>query len=178
MQRITAPGWTNSLGQKIIQLTAPGVPDVYQGTELWDFSLVDPDNRRPVDYDQRRELLQQFGSGLIPEVDESGAAKLFIVQRTLLLRRQRPELFQGYTALAAQGPAADHAIAYRRSADLVVLATRLPVGLDERGGWGETVLRLDGATWTDALTGDRVDGDEARLADVLDRFPVALLVRD
>ncbi|GAB2756791.1 malto-oligosyltrehalose synthase [Nocardioides salsibiostraticola] len=178
VSRIEATGWTNSLSQKVIQLTAPGVPDVYQGTELWDFSLVDPDNRRPVDYDLRRDLLEQFDAGLVPQVDASGAAKMFVVQRTLLLRRDHPEYFDRYTPLAAEGSAADHAIAYQRSDDLVVVATRLPVGLDERGGWGDTILRLGGATWTDAFTGHRIDGDEARLAEVLDHFPVALLVRD
>ena len=178
VERITAPGWTNSLGQKIIQLTAPGVPDVYQGTELWDFSLVDPDNRRRVDYDLRRDLLEQFSAGLVPAVDASGAAKMFVVQRTLLLRRDRPELFRGYVPLRAEGPSAGHAIAYARSKDLVVVATRLPVGLAEVGGWRDTVLRLGGGRWTDAITGNRVDGTGARLSAVLDRYPVALLVRD
>lgn len=178
VSRIEASGWTNSLSQKVIQLTSPGVPDVYQGTELWDFSLVDPDNRRPVDYDLRRDLLARFDAGLVPQVDASGAAKMFVVQRTLRLRRNHPGLFDGYARLTAEGPASDHAITYRRSDDLVVVATRLPVGLDERGGWGDTILRLGGATWTDAFTGHRIDGDEVRLAEVLDHFPVALLVRD
>lgn len=178
VSRIEAPGWTNSLSQKVIQLAAPGVPDIYQGTELWDFSLVDPDNRRSVDYDLRRDLLEQFDTGLVPQVDATGAAKMFVVQRTLLLRRDHPELFDGYTPLMAEGPAADHVIAFQRSEDLVVVATRLPVGLDERGGWDDTILRLPGATWTDALTGHRIDGGEVRLAEVLEHFPVALLVRD
>ncbi len=116
------------------------MPDVYQGTELWDFSLVDPDNRRPVDYDLRREMLARFDEGLMPDLDISGATKLLVVQRALTLRRDRPELFEGYRALAAEGPAAAHALAYARSEDLVVVGTRLPVGLEAAGGWGDTTL--------------------------------------
>jgi (1->4)-alpha-D-glucan 1-alpha-D-glucosylmutase len=177
VDRITGPGWTNALSQKIIQLTAPGVPDVYQGTELWDFSLVDPDNRRPVDYSHRRGLLARLDAGEVPAVDESGAAKLLLVHRVLTLRRDRPELFRGYTAIRAEGPAADHAIAYGRGDDLVVVATRLPVGLGEAGGWRDTTVALPAGRWTDVLTGETLDGPVARLASLLDRYPVALLVR-
>ena len=177
VDRITAPGWTNSLSQKLVQLTSPGVPDVYQGTELWDFSLVDPDNRRPVDYGLRRKLLAQISDGAVPDIDDSGAAKLLLVHRVLTLRRDRPELFRGYRALTAEGPAATHAIAYTRSDDLAVVATRLPVGLAGRGGWGDTTVTLPEGEWTDALTGARVGGGQASLSTVLDRYPVALLVR-
>ncbi|MCW2823375.1 MAG: treY [Aeromicrobium sp.] len=175
--RITPPGWTNSLSQKLLQLAGPGVPDVYQGTELWDFSLVDPDNRRPVDYGIRRELLDRFGEGLVPELDVSGAAKMFVVHRVLTLRRERPELFRGYRALAASGPAAEHLIAFQRSDDLVAVATRLPVGLAARGGWGETTLDLPEGQWSDVLGGS-VDGGSVQVAELLGRYPVALLVRD
>jgi (1->4)-alpha-D-glucan 1-alpha-D-glucosylmutase len=177
VEGITPHGWTNSLSQKLLQLTAPGVPDVYQGTELWDFSLVDPDNRRAVDYGRRRKLLARITEGEVPAVDESGAAKLLLVHRTLTLRRERPELFAGYTPLRADGPSADHAVAYARSDDLVVVATRLPVGLSQAGGWRDTTLALAPGTWTDVLTGETVDGSSVRLASLLDRYPVALLVR-
>jgi (1->4)-alpha-D-glucan 1-alpha-D-glucosylmutase len=178
VEGITPHGWTNSLSQKLLQLTAPGVPDVYQGTELWDFSLVDPDNRRPVDYGVRRKLLARVAGGEVPAVDESGAAKLLLVHRTLTLRRERPELFDGYTPLRVEGPSADHAVAYARSDDLVVVATRLPVGLAEAGGWRDTTLALSPGTYTDVLTGQTFDGSSVRLASLLDRYPVALLVRD
>ena len=177
IRRIEAPGWSNSLTQKLVQLTAPGVPDVYQGTELWDFSLVDPDNRRPVDYDLRREMLARFGEGLVPDLDVSGATKLFVVHRALTLRRDRPELFRGYRALQADGPAAVHALAYARSDDLVVVGTRLPVGLELAGGWRDTTLPLPEGEWTDVITGASVKGEPVSLSDVLDRYPVALLVR-
>lgn len=176
-RRIQAAGWSNSLTQKLIQLTAPGVPDVYQGTELWDFSLVDPDNRRPVDYMIRREMLARFDEGLVPELDVSGATKLLVVHRALTLRRDRPALFEGYRALTAEGPAAAHALAYARSADLVVVGTRLPIGLEATGGWRGATLPLDGGAWTDVITGASVDGGQVELADLLGRYPVALLVR-
>ena len=175
--RIAAQGWSNSLSQKLVQLTMPGVPDVYQGTELWDFSLVDPDNRRAVDHDLRRELLERHAEGPLPEVDESGAAKLILVQRTLRLRRDRPELFRGYRPIAADGVAADHLLAYARSEDLVVLATRLPVGLERAGGWADTALELPEGSWTDVLTGATLDGGRVPVESVLRRHPVALLVR-
>jgi (1->4)-alpha-D-glucan 1-alpha-D-glucosylmutase len=176
VDRLAPAGWINSMSQKLVQLTAPGVPDVYQGTELWDFSLVDPDNRRPVDYGLRRELLDRFAEGLVPELDASGAAKMFMAQRVLRLRRDRPELFHGYTPLTAEGSAAAHAIAYARSADLIAVATRLPVGLAAAGGWGDTTLPLPEGEWTDVLTGATHAGALA-LDEALDRFPVALLVR-
>ncbi|MGW4113462.1 malto-oligosyltrehalose synthase [Actinosynnema sp. NPDC004786] len=173
VDRIVAPGWSNALGQKLVQLTAPGVPDVYQGTELWDLSLVDPDNRRPVDYDVRRRLLARIENGWLPDVDDSGAAKLLVVQRALRLRRERPELFRGYRPLPASGRAAPHVVAFERTG-LVAVATRLPVGLAAAGGWGDTVLPLPPGEWTDVLT-SRPAGP--LLADLLDRYPVALLVR-
>lgn len=177
VRRIQAPGWSNSLTQKLVQLTAPGVPDIYQGTELWDFSLVDPDNRRPVDYAVRREMLARFDEGLVPDLDVSGATKLFVLHRALTLRRDRPELFEGYRALAAEGPAAEHALAYARSEDLVVVGTRLPVGLEASGGWRDTTLTLDDGEWSDVITGSSFDGGPVEVAELLDRYPVALLVR-
>jgi (1->4)-alpha-D-glucan 1-alpha-D-glucosylmutase len=181
--RIAGPGRANSLGQKLLQLAGPGVPDVYQGTELFEYSLVDPDNRRPVDWARRRELLARLDDGWLPDIDAvddtAGAAKLLVTVNALRLRRYRPEEFVGYRALPAQGAAAEHAVAFRRSPKLVAVATRLPVGLAARGGWGDTVLPLpDGAAdWHDVLTDEPVTSAAPRLADLLARYPVALLVR-
>ena len=187
--RIDEPGRSNSLGQKLLQIAGPGVPDVYQGTELYEYSLVDPDNRRPVDWELRRRLLARIDGGWLPEfsregsnsvdVDPEGATKLLVTAQALLLRRQRPELFAGYRSVPADGPAAEHAIAFARSAQLVAVATRLPVRLAAGGGWADTVLPLpDGAAaWTDVLTGTPVESSAPRLAQVLARYPVALLVR-
>ncbi|HKD98981.1 MAG TPA: malto-oligosyltrehalose synthase, partial [Micromonosporaceae bacterium] len=101
--RLTRPGWSNSLGQKLVQLTMPGVPDVYQGTELWENSLVDPDNRRPVDFEARSALLERLDTGWLPPVDPTGAVKLLVTSRALRLRRDRPELFNGYARVDASG---------------------------------------------------------------------------
>ncbi|HEY3608953.1 MAG TPA: malto-oligosyltrehalose synthase, partial [Pseudonocardiaceae bacterium] len=175
--RLAPPGWSNALCQKLLHLAGPGVPDVYQGSELWDLSLVDPDNRRAVDYPVRRELLDRVVSGWQPDVDDIGAVKLLVVHRALTLRRDRPELFDGYLPLTAEGPAARHVIAFARSAGLVAVATRLPVRLAADGGWRDTVLPLPAGAWTDVLTGRPVADDVPALGDTLDRYPVALLVR-
>ncbi|HET8926435.1 MAG TPA: malto-oligosyltrehalose synthase [Microbacterium sp.] len=168
-------GWSNSLAAKALQLTGPGVPDVYQGSELWETSLVDPDNRRSVDFDRRRALLERLDAGWQPPIDETGAAKLLVVSRALRQRRDRPDLFTRYTPMTVVGAAADHAIAFDRGGALTV-ATRLPAGLDGRGGWGETVLLRHAGATVDAFTGRRFTGSEVRLADVLSVYPVALLV--
>ncbi|WP_245177235.1 malto-oligosyltrehalose synthase [Geodermatophilus sp. DF01_2] len=182
--RIAPSGRSNSLSQKLLQLTMPGVPDVYQGTELWDLSLVDPDNRRPVDYALRRRLLAQLEAGEVPTVDETGAAKLLVVSRTLRARREHPEWFAGYEPVTATGSAAGHVVAYDRGSGeqggAVTVATRLPVGLAGAGGWGDTALPLPNGSWQDLLTGGRYVSDAAGLplAPVLERLPVALLVRN
>jgi (1->4)-alpha-D-glucan 1-alpha-D-glucosylmutase len=175
--RIAPFGRSNSLAQKLLQLTMPGVPDVYQGTELWDLSLVDPDNRRPVDYEQRRRLLAQLDAGEVPAVDETGAAKLLVVSRVLRARREHPEWFAGYEPVAATGVAADHLVAFDRGG-VVPVATRLPVGLSATG-WGDTALRLPTGAWRDLLTGGRFvsDAEGLPVAGLLERLPVALLVR-
>jgi (1->4)-alpha-D-glucan 1-alpha-D-glucosylmutase len=172
-------GWSNALGQKLVQLAMPGVPDLYQGSELWDLSLVDPDNRRPVDFGRRRDLLARIDAGWLPELDDSGGAKLLIVTRALRLRRDRPELFGGsYESLPAQGPAADHLFAFARGGGhLVAVATRLPVTLQRAGGWRGTTLPIGPGPWTDVLTGQPVPSGWVAAEDLLQRYPVALLVR-
>ncbi len=174
---ITPPGWSNSLGQKLVQLTMPGVPDVYQGTELWDFSLVDPDNRRPVDFADRRALLARIDDGWLPPVDDTGAAKLLVTSRALRLRRQRPELFTGYRPAFAEGRCGEHALAFDRGG-AVTVATRLPVGLSRHGGWGDTTLSLDGHSWTEVFTGTSYGGNRLSVAELLRTYPVAVLVKE
>ena len=174
VERITPYGWSNALSQKLVQLTMPGVPDVYQGTWTWEDSLVDPDNRRPIDVDALRVALDDLDArDEPPPVDPSGLAKTWVVSRALRLRRDWPELFGSYAPVAARGPAAEHAIAFDRGG-AVTVATRLPVRLARDGGWRDTVLP-DLGTVTDAISGRRFTGQIA-LADVLDRYPVALLV--
>ncbi|HEY0260620.1 MAG TPA: malto-oligosyltrehalose synthase [Lacisediminihabitans sp.] len=177
VETVRMPGWSNSLSAKLIQLTAPGVPDVYQGSELWETSLVDPDNRRPVDFDERRLYLAAIDAGARPPIDATGTAKLLVTTRALRLRRDRPELFTRYVPLAAVGPAAKHVVAFDRGGAITV-ATRLPIGLDRVGGWADTLLLLPGRPVTDVLTGRRFDGGETALSELLGDYPVALLVMD
>jgi len=173
VKEITPYGWSNSLGQKLVQLAMPGVPDTYQGTELWDNSLVDPDNRRPVDFDARRDLLARLDAGWLPPVDATGAAKLLVTSRVLRARRDRP--FTGYSPVSVDGPAAEHAVAFDRGG-VVAVATRLPARLAFRGGWGESKLALAPGRWTDALTGRTWQARRVPLSEVLSAYPVALLV--
>ena len=169
-----APGWSNSLAAKLIQLTAPGVPDVYQGSELWEMSLVDPDNRREVDFSLRRLLLAAIDAGAHPPIDEEGAAKLLVVTRALRLRRDHQELFTRYAPLPAIGEASQHAVAFDRGG-AVTIATRMPVGLEKRGGWGDTIVVVPGHRFTDVISGRTFEGNTIRLADLLSKYPVALL---
>ncbi|MEL4505035.1 malto-oligosyltrehalose synthase [Luteococcus sp. H138] len=166
---LDAPARSNSLAQKLVQLTMPGIPDVYQGTEVWDDSLVDPDNRRPVDYPGLRDLLTRR-----PADAQDPAAKQAVVRTVLRLRRERPELFAGYRPVVASGMAAQHLLGFERSG-LLTLATRLPLRLEQEGGWQDSTLALDGS-WVDQVTGVTHQG-ATRLSEVFARFPVALLVR-
>ncbi|MEU8339869.1 malto-oligosyltrehalose synthase [Micromonospora tulbaghiae] len=171
---ITPPGWSNALGQKLVQLAMPGVPDVYQGTELWENSLVDPDNRRPVDFAVRRDMLARLDAGWRPAVAADGAAKLLVVSRTLRLRRDRPDLFGGYRPVPARGPAAAHAVAFDRGG-AVAVTTRLPLRLARSGGWRDTTVSLPVHQCTDLFTGRVYSGSELLLDDLLSTYPVALL---
>jgi maltooligosyltrehalose synthase len=174
--RIAPDARVNSLGAKLVQLTMPGVPDVYQGCELTGLSLVDPDNRRPVDYQRRRRLLAALRAG--PEqVAGLDAEKLLLTSRALELRRDHPEWFAGgYTPLACEGPAAEHAVAFLRGEHAVTVVTRLPAGLRRRGGWADTVLPLPELHWRDVLTGVRHAGLRPLLSELTRRLPVALLI--
>jgi (1->4)-alpha-D-glucan 1-alpha-D-glucosylmutase len=156
----------DALGQKLVQLTAPGIPDVYQGTELWEDSLVDPDNRRPVDYSARRSALATLEH-----------PKLRVTAAALRLRSRRPESFLsgGYTPLLPKGAAQQHLIAFMRGDDVVVAVSRWTLGLGETG-WGDTVLLLPTGKWVNVLTGRNLTG-QARADELFVELPVALLER-
>jgi len=180
-----APARANTLGQKAVQLTMPGVPDVYQGCELVDLSLVDPDNRRLVDYAGRSSRLERLDRGEAPQdLDDE---KLLVTSTALRLRRERPGWFTGPTTTYAAVPTSSpHAFAFSRGDEggpgVVTVVTRLAAGLDARGGWGEDVLSLPPGEWQDAVTGRVVVAAAAadggvRLARIMADLPVALLVR-
>ncbi|MEU7894591.1 malto-oligosyltrehalose synthase [Nonomuraea sp. NPDC049152] len=151
----------NSLGQKLVQLMMPGVPDVYQGNERTDFSLVDPDNRRPVTF---------------PCAADSAwdAAKLLVTTQALRLRRRLGPAAP-YEPMAASGEAAEHAVVFGRGR-AVAVATRLPVRLARRGGWGATTITLSHGSWRDLLTRELYTG-RVPVGHLLGRYPVALLER-
>ncbi|MDT7538950.1 MAG: (1-_4)-alpha-D-glucan 1-alpha-D-glucosylmutase [Actinomycetota bacterium] len=163
------PGWhATSLAQKLVQLTMPGVADTYQGTELIDLSLVDPDNRRPVDFDRRRELLSAQ-----PVLADVGSAKLHVVAQTLRLRREHPDWFltpNSYRPLDAGA----RALAFERSGQVVTVVPLRAFDIATHG-WGDDAVALPEGAWHNVLTGERVTSH--RLADLLATFPVALLVR-
>ena len=182
-------GAITALAQLVLKLTVPGVPDIYQGSELWDFSLVDPDNRRPVDWDARRALLAEMGEARAGDLAadwQDGREKLFVTHRLLALRRAYPQLFAAgdHQPVEAVGERSGHLCAFARShrgSSLVVAVPRLVHQL-HRGGesadWGaaEILLPPYGA-WRDVFTGRQIDrrrrvGAAALFAD----FPVSVLI--
>jgi (1->4)-alpha-D-glucan 1-alpha-D-glucosylmutase len=208
-RRIARNGFWNSLSQTLLKLTSPGVPDIYQGNELWDFSLVDPDNRRPVDYGRRRQVFENI-RGLSSEPDpsatqsfldspEDGRLKLYLIWKTLCLRKERPEVFQQgeYLPLPVQDAKSDHVVAFARkfeNTNLLVIVPRLvasllnereipPIGPDV---WGDTQLVLPSysgpASYRNIFTGEVLtvakNGESGTIgiAEILAKFPVAVLV--
>lgn len=166
VERLDLHARSDALGQKLLALTVPGVPDIYQGTELWEDSLVDPDNRRPVDYQARRDAL-----------DAMRHPKLRVASSALAVRRDRPATFSagGYTPLLAEGPAAQHLVAFVRGEDVLTAVTRHSVRLSETG-WGDTSLELPPGTWSDRIGGRRHSG-RVLAAELFTELPVVLLER-
>ncbi|MFE7839812.1 malto-oligosyltrehalose synthase [Streptomyces sp. NPDC057474] len=152
----------NGLGAALVQLTMPGVPDVYQGTEGEYRALVDPDNRRP----------------FAPQDGES--EKFRLTSAALRLRGRRPEVFGDaatYAPLSAVGPGAGHCVAFARSGEVVTAVTRLSLRLAEAGGWGDTRLTLPKGRWADVVGGGREFAGDVRVAELFETLPVALLER-
>ena len=187
-ERIAQLGAVNSLAQTVLKLTCPGVPDIYQGTELWDFSLVDPDNRRPVDYALRRRQLDSVGKASPRDLWENwrdGRIKMAVIHRLLTLRRERPELFArgAYTAIAAHGAFAEKVIAFERrdgDAAMLIMVPRHTeaLGFPPIGGvWEDThVVTSRAARWSDVFTGRSHAGDTLPLREVFAELPFAALV--
>jgi (1->4)-alpha-D-glucan 1-alpha-D-glucosylmutase len=178
---LVLPGRINSLAQTLIKMIAPGVPDFYQGTELWDLSLVDPDNRRPVDFEMRAALLRrcrtQSASEAVADWD-SGFPKLWMIVRVLELRRLRAADFSPeskYQPLVAQGAHLGNLLAFRRGENLMAVVPRF--NMTVCGDWGDTQLPLPRCGWKNCFTGAELEGS-VRPGELFGEFPVALLSRE
>lgn len=202
-QQVAEAGMLNSLSQVLLKYTMPGVPDTYQGTEFWDFSMVDPDNRRPVDYEQRVTTLRDLKtrskedlSGLMQELfatRKDGRIKLFLMARLLQARQQNLTLFQqgDYQPLAVTGSKSDHLIAFGRQFEgqqMIAIASRFFTRLVQPGAfpiggevWQDTAIQLPSnwaGQWTNSITNQSVEaGDRLVVSKILAEFPVALLIR-
>jgi (1->4)-alpha-D-glucan 1-alpha-D-glucosylmutase len=178
LSQILPAARTTSLSLALLKLTAPGVPDIYQGTELWDLSLVDPDNRRPVDYEVRRRLLAEvtrFSPEEILSRSDEGLPKLWTIRQALHLRKAQAESFgvHGlYTALWATGAKASHLVSFQRGENVIVVVPRLLLTL---GGWDGTLLEIPPGRWKNQFTGEVINGGKVEVSALLSRFPVALL---
>jgi len=169
-----------TLGTKLVQLTLPGVADVYQGSEIPALTLVDPDNRRPVDHVALAARLARLDTGAAPR--DLADEKLLVTSRALRLRRDLPEAFVGAGAGYSPLPTSTgHAFAFARTVDgapqVVTLATRLAIGLEKLRGWSGHTIALPGGEWLDLLSDRAVVGGVQPIAPLLERLPVALLVR-
>jgi (1->4)-alpha-D-glucan 1-alpha-D-glucosylmutase len=200
-RKIQHYGICNSLSQTLLKLASPGVPDLYQGSELWDLSMVDPDNRRPVDFAQRSDFLKKIKtrskknlSGLITELlqaPEDGRLKLFLIHRLIQARRTYSDLFQrgSYQKLTVLGSLKAHVVAFTRELgdmQMIAIAPRLLTPLVREGEypigeqvWRETrILQPPDAdsVWHNAVTGQKIEGDDTLwMKEILSQFPVALL---
>ncbi|HWP45238.1 MAG TPA: malto-oligosyltrehalose synthase [Blastocatellia bacterium] len=195
-------GTFNSLAQALLKITAPGVPDLYQGSEIWDLSLVDPDNRRPVDFEKRESLLREIkekeSGGALPLIEEllssreDGRLKMFTVYRALNARKERRDIFDGgeYIPLKAGGQREDRVVAFaRRKGDrwAIAVAPRLlatfvridsmPLG---KTVWGDTIVELPEdapARWRHVFTDQIIEAEEAlSVAEVFRHFPAGFLI--
>ncbi|MBV8134388.1 MAG: malto-oligosyltrehalose synthase [Deltaproteobacteria bacterium] len=181
VQPLIPLGRLNSLSQTLLKLTAPGVPDLYQGTELWNFALVDPDNRTPVDYESRRRLLSEVEHLTVSEImrrADEGLPKLWVVRQALRLRRHMPEAFgpsAGFESLGVVGSRREHAIAYSRGGRAVTVAPRLVAKLQD--DWRDTSVELPAGEWRNEFTGAQVGHGAMPLRSLLGEFPVCLLSR-
>ncbi|WP_354639502.1 malto-oligosyltrehalose synthase [Kitasatospora camelliae] len=171
--RLLAPfARSNSLAAALLHLTVPGVPDVYQGSEEPLYTLVDPDNRAPVDLGR---LAVRLTDSPADRPGDLAREKLHLTTTALHLRRTRP--LGAYRPVVAHGPSADHLVAFERGPEVIAAVTRLPYGLHRAGGWRETVLELPAGRWTDELTNRHYEAGPVQLSWLLEHHPVALLTR-
>jgi (1->4)-alpha-D-glucan 1-alpha-D-glucosylmutase len=183
-ERIAARGMIYSLAQTVLKLTSPGVPDIYQGNELWDFSLVDPDNRRAVDYEARKALLANLDKRTPDDLLENwtdGAIKMKIIQSILTFRREFPQLFTlgQYEPLEVRGEHATQVIAFLRKHESSELLVVVPRRLGQVESWRDTRLPLRPSRWKNILTGAplEVAGEDVPLSEIFAEWPLAVLQR-
>jgi (1->4)-alpha-D-glucan 1-alpha-D-glucosylmutase len=194
-KRIAAYGAFNSLSETLLRLASPGVPDIYQGAELWELSLVDPDNRRPVDFARRSELLDRSDSSVSTLLRQwaTGAVKQYVIQRTLACRRSHSDVFRNgeYVPLEAGGQRARHVLSFARHSGMawiIAVALRFSSGLSRttrppigKRAWADTDLSFPATAprrWSNLFTGEDLEvpgAGRVALATILGRFPVALL---
>jgi (1->4)-alpha-D-glucan 1-alpha-D-glucosylmutase len=179
---LVEPGRINSLAQILLKLTAPGIPDTYQGTELWDLTLVDPDNRRPVDYELRRRLLSELPHLSVQQIwhrIDEGLPKLWTIYQALRVRHSHAAAFSenaSYEPLQANGTKAEHLLAFTRGDRIAALVPRLVWQLDKK--WDDSTVEIPRANWRNVLSSERFAGGTLLLQDLFRSFPVALLVKD
>jgi (1->4)-alpha-D-glucan 1-alpha-D-glucosylmutase len=180
-RRIAFHGFLNSLAQVVLKTCSPGAPDFYQGTELWDFSLVDPDNRRPVDYEKRVEMLRQLPApATLLKQWPDGRVKLFVTSRSLDARARNLDAFRGtYRPVDTTTP---NAIAFTRGETVLAVVPRLttqlvqPPKLPLGDTWSDHTLDL-GGKWRNVFTDELIEGERLTLKEVFATFPVAILER-
>ncbi|MBN1334020.1 MAG: malto-oligosyltrehalose synthase [Synergistales bacterium] len=182
IQRLIVPGRINSLALTLLKLTLPGVPDIYQGCEIWNFRLVDPDNRGNVDFEMLSQL-QRTALALEgpPDIfrDDVGISKMWLIMKTLELRKRNTDIFgpgSGYESFQATGERARHLVSFIRGRDCLVAVPRL--SLKRGSNWGETFLVLPEGSWRNVFTGKETPGKRLRVDEILDSFPVALMCRN
>ena len=180
VDKIKRGGYVNSLAQTLLKCTSPGVPDLYQGSELWDLRLVDPDNRTAVDYELRKALLNELQSlslqGMLSRIEE-GLPKLWVIQRALQVRNQKAGCYNAtgsYAPVIAKGERSNHVVAFLRGEQAVTVVPRLSVSVKD---WGNTEITIPEGTWTDAFTGATLEGGDLFVSSLLAQFPVALLTK-
>src|SRR3569833_25059 len=181
LSRLVEPAQTASLALNLLKLTAPGGPDIYQGTEIWNLSLVDPDNRSPVDFETRTRLLGELDK-LTPEQilarTAEGLPKLWMIRQALRARHAGKYSFGvnvTYTPLWPAGPKATAIVAYQRGENAVIAVPRLSMAGADRDA---TVLEIPAGKWKNHFTGETLEGGKVEMSSLLARFPVARLIRE
>lgn len=176
---IADAGYQNSLAQTLLKLVTPGVPDIYQGGELWDFSLVDPDNRRPVDFESRKRLLAEMKNLSAEEAwsrRQEGVPKMWLIQRVLNYRRLQPDLFSAdYQVLPLQSDLVERIVVFARGEKLIVIVPRFTLKLNE--DLPDAVLELPTGNWRNEFTNQKFSGSVS-ISRLRGQFPVALLLKE